>query len=66
MKEIYSLAKIHPPEAFKVAKNKKDILILINDFFNQEVFKKTYNIKGSSVNDRIFEILMTRFEILNM
>ena len=65
MKEIYSLAKIHPPEAFKVAKNKKDILILINDFFNQEVFKKTYNIKGSSVNDRIFEILMTRFEILN-
>ena len=66
MKEIYFSAKIHPPEAYKVVKNKKDILILINNYFNEEVYKKTYNIKGSNVNDRIFEILMTRFEVLNI
>ena len=55
MKEIYLSAKIHPPEAYKVVKNKKDILILINNYFNEEVYKKTYNIKGSNVNDRFFE-----------
>ena len=66
MKDIYKKAKINPPNAYVIVKNKKDILLLINNFFDNEVYKSTYKIEGTVIHDKIFEILMVRFEIFNI
>ena len=66
MQDIYKKAKINPPNAYAIVKNKKDILLLINNFFDNEVYKSTYKIEGTVIHDKIFEILMVRFEIFNI
>ena len=46
-------------------KNKHDILINLNRYFDYELKKTVINLEDSSFKDQIFEILMARFDILS-
>ena len=50
----------------KNIKNKHDLLINLNRYFDYELKKNISNLDESSFKDQIFEILMARFDILSM
>lgn len=62
---ICDKANVNPSLAFSVAKDKKDILFIINDYLDREIYMNIQEIENSTNHDKIFEILMTRFEIYN-
>ena len=47
-------------------KNKKDLLVNINRYFDFLLNKKLSNIEESSTKDMLFEVLMARLDILNL
>ena len=65
IQSICKEAKINQYQVYNFAKQKKDILVLINNYFDQKMINSISNIGKSSNHDKIFEILMQRFEILN-
>ncbi len=65
IKEIFRKAKVKQIDAFSEAKEKKDILYLINYYFDEEIIKQISNNEGLNKHDKIFESLMLRFEIYN-
>jgi len=65
IKEIFKKSKINQLEAYSIIKEKKEVLLLINNYFDQETIRLTQKIENSNNKDKIFEIIMTRFEILN-
>ena len=48
----------------KLVKNKNDVLIMINHYFDYKLSLISINIEKSSNKDMIFEIIMMRFDIL--
>ncbi len=46
-------------------KNKIDLILNINDFFDFQLKKNLVNIEKSSQRDMLFEIMMARYDILN-
>ena len=47
-----------------LVKNKNDVLIMINHYFDYKLSLISINIEKSSNKDMIFEIIMMRFDIL--
>ena len=45
-------------------KNKKDLLIKLNNYFDYKVSSKISNIENSNYKDMIFEVIMMRFDVL--
>ena len=62
---ICKKSKIDPMIAFSVVKEKKDILYIINDYFDYEAFKDIRKIRSSNTHDQIMESLMIRFDVFN-
>mgnify|MGYP006101173197 CR=1 FL=1 len=50
----------------KINLNKKEVLIIINNYFDYKLSLDIKNIDQSNNKDMIFEILMMRFDILQM
>lgn len=50
----------------KIVKNKIDILNLINSYFDYNLTLKCKKIETSNSRDMLFEIIMTRFDILQL
>ena len=46
--------------------NKIDLILNINDFFDFQLKKNLVNIEKSSQRDMLFEIMMARYDILNI
>jgi len=65
IKDICKKSKIDPMAAFSVVKEKKDVLFIINDYFDYEAFKNISKIKSSNTHDKILESLMIRFDVFN-
>lgn len=65
IKDICKKSKIDHMVAFSVVKEKKDILFIINDYFDYEAFKKIRKVKSSNTHDKILESLMIRFDVFN-
>ena len=61
IQSICKEAKINQYQVYNFAKQKKDILVLINNYFDQKMINSISNIGKSSNHDKIFEILMQRF-----
>ena len=62
LKEIQTKSKV---EKFNLLiKNKKDLLIKLNNYFDYKVSSKISNIENSNYKDMIFEIIMMRFDVL--
>ncbi len=62
LKEIQTKSKI---KKFNLLiKNKKDLLIMLNNYFDYKVASKISNIENSNYKDMIFEVIMMRFDIL--
>jgi len=60
-------------QALKNNKNKKvdiqskfDLLKIINSYVDDELIKKTRYIENSSIKDMLFEVIMARFDILEL
>ena len=49
-----------------IFKNKKEFLININLYFDYLLKKNVSNLEKSSTKDMLFEVLMARFDILNL
>ena len=45
-------------------KNKKNLLIYINNYFDYKVLSKVSSIETSNYKDMIFEVIMMRFDVL--
>ena len=65
IKDICKKSKIDHMDAFSVVKEKKDILFIINDYFDYEAFKKIRKVKSSNTHEKILESLMIRFDVFN-
>ena len=65
IEDICKKSKIDPILAFSVVKEKKDILFIINDYFDYETFKNISKIELSTTHDQISESLMIKFDIFN-
>jgi len=62
LKEIQTKSKI---KKFNLLiKNKKDLLIKLNNYFDYKVSSKISNIENSNYKDMIFEVIMMRFDVL--
>ena len=62
--EIIKKAKISKTQGINLIKSKKDILFLLNDYFDYKTLSDL-KIEEISNQEKIFEILITRFEIYN-
>ncbi len=62
--EIIKKAKINKRQGINLIKSKKDILFLLNDYFDNKTLSDL-KIEEISNQEKIFEILITRFEIYN-
>jgi len=65
VKSICKKSSINRIEAYSIFKEKKDILLIINNFFDQQMLSNMDMIEKTNKRDQIFEILMIRFDILN-
>lgn len=65
MKDIFEKAGIKSNSAFFHVKNKKDILVLIQNYFDNQMYENIQDNATSNKHDKIFDILMTRFELYN-
>ena len=65
IKDICKKSKIDSMIAFSIVKEKKDILFIINDYFDYETFKNINKIESSNIRDQILESLMIRFDVFN-
>lgn len=65
IKKIFKKAKIKPLEGLSIIKTKREIFLLLNDYFDQKNYFKIQNIENVKKREKIFEILMIRFEIYN-
>ena len=65
MKDIFEKAGIKSNSAFLHVKNKKDILVLIQNYFDNQMYENIQDNATSNKHDKIFDILMTRFELYN-
>ena len=65
MKKLFKKSRISQLDAYSVIKEKKDIILLINNYFDIETIKNIKKIENSSKKDKIFESMMLRFEVLN-
>jgi len=62
LKEIQTKSRI---KKFNLLiKNKKDLLIKLNNYFDYKISSKISNIENSNYKDMIFEVIMMRFDIL--
>ena len=62
LKEIKTKSKV---KKFNLLiKNKKDLLIKLNNYFDYKVSSKISNIENSNYKDMIFEVIMMRFDVL--
>ena len=62
LKEIQTKSKV---KKFNLLiKNKKDLLIKLNNYFDYKVSSKISNIENSNYKDMIFEVIMMRFDVL--
>ena len=50
----------------RIINDKKDILKILNHYFDYKLSKKSNNIEVSSNKDMLFEVLMLRFDILQI
>ena len=64
IKEIKKKSKVTNFD--KIIKNKNDLLKEINNYFDYDLTLKCKKIETSNNKDMIFEILMTRFDILQL
>jgi len=62
---ILKNSKISMTEGYRVIKQKKDILVLINNYIDKQMIKHIQNIDDSSTKDKLIEVFMIRFEILS-
>ena len=62
LKEIQTKSKVKKFDL--LIKNKKDLLIKLNNYFDYKVSSKISNIENSNYKDMIFEVIMMRFDIL--
>ena len=62
LKEIQTKSKV---KKFNLLiKNKKDLLIKLNNYFDYKVSSKISDIENSNYKDMIFEVIMMRFDVL--
>ena len=62
LKEIKTKSKV---KKFNLLiKNKKDLLIKLNNYFDYKVSSKISDIENSNHKDMIFEVIMMRFDVL--
>ena len=64
--ENIELIDIIEKKNINIFKNKKEILIYINRYFDYLLKKNVSDIEKSSTKDMLFEVLMARFDILNL
>ena len=57
--------KLKGKKILKIIKNKNDLLININHYFDDVLKNKVKKIEKSSNSDMLFEIIMMRFDLLN-
>ena len=50
----------------KIVKNKEDIIKIINNYFDYNLLLKLSDVEKSNSKDMIFEIIMIRFDILQL
>ena len=60
-----SFSKIIPNQKNQSIKNKNDLLININKYFDYLLKENLVSIEKSSTKDMLFEVLMARLDILN-
>ena len=63
--KISKRLKINKKKISNLIKNEQDLLKNINRYFDDQILESSKLIDKSSSKDMIFEILMTRFDLLN-
>ena len=63
--EISKKSKINKKKISSLIKNKHDLLININKYFDDKILESSKLLDKSTSKDMIFEILMMRFDLLN-
>tara|TARA_Y100001960_G_C14595565_1_gene787930 strand:+ start:118 stop:681 length:564 start_codon:yes stop_codon:yes gene_type:complete len=66
VKSIYKRLKGNKKKFYNIIKDKNDLLININRYFDNEIINKSNLIEDSDKKDMIFEVIMMRFDLLNL
>ncbi len=61
-----SIENILGKEKKNIFKNKKELLVNINRYFDYHLKKNSSNLEKTTPKDMLFEIMMNRYDILNM
>tara|TARA_Y100000590_G_scaffold465179_1_gene636718 strand:- start:2041 stop:2598 length:558 start_codon:yes stop_codon:yes gene_type:complete len=64
LQDVFKKTKNVKKETFKKITDKKDLLTAINSYIDDQLKQYSNNIEQSNEKDMFFEILMTRFDIL--
>ena len=63
LQSIFKKSAISYSNGLCIVKNKKELLLILNDYFEKKFFIKINKILASNTHEKIFEIFMIKFEI---